>query len=344
MKRRIIKGQGGISVEQPDLQEFTQDDFNALREYYRQQELTNPRLKTNFDRSMEWLDEFRRDHSFVSPETKESFDNALRYIGYVINPIADPIGTLGNYIVNQGWLPEWARNFIPYVDLGVSLGMGRPPIHKGIKAMGKNVSSQRGQYRGTDEAWKLEAENVTGRKYRKDGYVVGSDAKNPSNDVFTNTAESPKISVEEARATWGKKEKPVATEAQETPKTQKPKGPRRGRPTKEEAAERAAQEALLFEKGPGVSPATSRSVAKKRISKWIDYKMNKHQEYVDQINALDKKRYVAEITEINDKIFKLRRDFNAIRSKLIGMGHDVTLTDEVRRALMSKSTGKKKKK
>ena len=331
MKRRIIKGQKGTPIQQQsDFQGLTQEDFEALQEYYRQYNLANPKLRTNFDRSMEWLDEFRRDHNFVSPETKESFDNLLRYMGYVINPIADPIGTLGNYIVNQGWVPEWARNFIPYVDLGVSLGMGRPPIHRGPKAMGKNVSSQRGQYRGTNEAWKLEAENVTGRKYRNDGYVAGSDPKKTA-DAMTDSSQPREVSLEEARS-WQTDARNAkaqqAKQGQEQTKSQTNMTQSgRGHPTKEQSQQRAN---MYLSRGIGLRPGLSNTIAKKYINKYFSAVSNEYTRLNQILNKAIAANDYSIKQQTNQHLKTLKENLNTHIKEAQDMGYEVIIPDNIK--------------
>lgn len=110
MKRRIIKGQGGINGIQP----LTNQDVQNYQDY-----------QANL------------------PET--DMQRAARYTGYVL----DPIGAAIDYVYNASWTPEWIRKALPYADIALAMApktgpkgrRGRKPGSR-IAPKEKNPSSQ----------------------------------------------------------------------------------------------------------------------------------------------------------------------------------------------------------
>lgn len=101
MKRRIIKGQGGINGIYPLTNQDVQD---------------------------------YQDYQAGLPET--NMQKAARYTGYVL----DPIGAAIDYVYNASWTPKWIRKALPYADVALAMAPKTGPKGRRGRKSGSKIA------------------------------------------------------------------------------------------------------------------------------------------------------------------------------------------------------------
>ena len=328
MKRRIIKGQEGTPIQQQsDFQGLTQEDFEALQEYYRQYNLTNPQLRTNFDRSMEWLDQFRRDHNFISPETKQNIDDVLRYMGYVINPIVDPIGTASHYLQSSQWTPNWLKSALPYIDMGLSVAMakgaprriktGQATVSKGGKRLkpSEKYDEVVNNHRSVDDYGKPINDHTTGApKPRKEWEV--------ETDPYRWKLEAQQKKAEAAQAEQTNTKAPADTSNPESSSMHRTGS---GRNTKAQNEKRNT----MYERGTGIMPVTTKAGAKKALTNYYSAITSKVNRLLGQLTEFEQAGKVNEAADIRRQLKQTKSDFDAECNRVKTLGHEVNVPTEL---------------
>lgn len=301
MKRRIIKGQLGISELYPNLAPVSEED---AQDYY------------------------QLEHSV--PYNEPWWSKTVRYT-------QNPFNIVSDYVESSDWAPDWLKYAMPYVGIGVGLAVNKTVIPKVVTQPAKapDPSSYRGQPQTSPEAEKFWLREYTGRNYDNRGFAI---TKNPTLKS-AQRAGGTEVSLEDALK-WkpsNQQNKPATQPAvqaqQEVPQQNTSTNMNRQGSGRLNAQQIEARNAMYLRRGLGLKPNLSNTIVQRNLGRYCSAVKTEYNRLHDLLNAAIQAKRPEVRAQIENEIRDLRRNFAGQIKKARGMGYEIIVPDDIKKIM-----------
>lgn len=289
MKRRIIKGQAGLPEIKPLTQEYADSVWQA------QQSI---------------------------PYDEPWWVKTVRYV-------QNPFSIVSDYVYDSDWAPNWLKDAMPFVDLGVGLAANKTLIPK-VKTYQATVSKGGNTLRPSEQYDEQVYNHRRVNNYGKSTNVRTTETPSQSAEweeadpyqwkLQAYQKKAAELNGQSSRTSTGTPATPQKSDMQST----------KGRPNQDATAQRNAK---YLRRGTGILPVTSKSVAQKYIGYYFTAVEDRYNTLLASLKSFDSKLQAGAKWQTSQEISRLRQAFDKECKRVRALGHEVNVPDALKKIM-----------